>query len=324
MLENLLRQGLSLLDTSGPLQQTPRRPEAADRTRHRPGAEPAPRQTHDRRGMDWTSFGAGAATGSAATGALGLLLGRKQVQRHAGKVLKYGGIAAIGLMAWQAWSRWQADAAARTPASPASPPLAGPLAAPSAAVAQPSGMPPHLAGTGHAADHHTAQAASSPPPGRGLPWPTTSHAHHAHHAPLTPAATATVPEAFDAAHDETRSRALLQAMIAAAKADGHLDARERELLDAELMRLAGDHALRDWMRQELDRPLDPAAVARAAGGDPALAAQMYLASLLVADEQNFMERAWLDELARQLGLEPALQRSLEAQAGEAAAREAID
>ncbi|MEN9891228.1 MAG: hypothetical protein RLY78_1523, partial [Pseudomonadota bacterium] len=117
MLENLLRQGLSLLDTSGPLQQTPRRPEAADRTRHRPGAEPAPRQTHDRRGMDWTSFGAGAATGSAATGALGLLLGRKQVQRHAGKVLKYGGIAAIGLMAWQAWSRWQADAAARTPAS---------------------------------------------------------------------------------------------------------------------------------------------------------------------------------------------------------------
>lgn len=309
MLENLLRQGLSLLDKSGPLQQAPRRPEAVDPGHHRPGTASAPQRPRDRRGMDWTSFGAGAATGSAATGALGLLLGRKQVQRHAGKVLKYGGIAAIGLMAWQAWSRWQADTAARAPAAPASPPLP----APPAAAAQPSGVPPHHTATGHAAGHRTAQAASSPPPGRGLPWPTTSHAHH---APLAPAATATVPEAFDAAHDETRSRALLQAMIAAAKADGHLDARERELLDAELMRLAADHALRDWMRQELDRPLDPVAVARAAGGDPALAAQMYLASLLVADEQNFMERAWLDELARQLGLAPALQRSLEAQAVE--------
>ena len=44
-----------------------------------------------------------------------------------------------------------------------------------------------------------------------------------------------------------------------------------------------------------------------------MAAEMYLASLLVADEQSFMERAYLDELARQLKLEPSLRAELEAQ-----------
>ena len=59
--------------------------------------------------------------------------------------------------------------------------------------------------------------------------------------------------------------------------------------------------------------LDPAEVARAAAS-PELAAEMYLASLLVTDETGFMERAYLDELARQLGLPDGLKRELERQA----------
>jgi len=42
---------------------------------------------------------------------------------------------------------------------------------------------------------------------------------------------------------------------------------------------------------------------------------MYLASLLVVDESSFMERAYLDELARQLRLPDGLKVELEAQAG---------
>ena len=41
---------------------------------------------------------------------------------------------------------------------------------------------------------------------------------------------------------------------------------------------------------------------------------MYLASLVMVDDQNFMERAYLDELARQLKLEPSLKTELETQA----------
>lgn len=112
---------------------------------------------------------------------------------------------------------------------------------------------------------------------------------------------------------EEHSQALLKAMIAAAKSDGHLDERERSLIHTELDRLQADQQERRWMEDELRRPLDPAEVARAAT-TPELAAEMYLASLLMADETSFMERAYLDELARQLQLAPGLQAELESQA----------
>ena len=102
-------------------------------------------------------------------------------------------------------------------------------------------------------------------------------------------------------------------MVAAAKEDGHLDRRERGLVEAEHGRLQAGPALRRWVEDELRRPLDPAEVARAAT-TPEMAAEMYLASLLVADDTSFMERAYLDELARQLRLPEGLQQELERQA----------
>jgi uncharacterized membrane protein YebE (DUF533 family) len=112
---------------------------------------------------------------------------------------------------------------------------------------------------------------------------------------------------------EAHSQALLKAMIAAAKSDGHLDEREQGLIHAELERQQADPQERRWMEEELRRPLDPAEVARAAT-TPELAAEMYLASLLMADDTTFMERAYLDELARQLQLAPGLKAELESQA----------
>lgn len=112
---------------------------------------------------------------------------------------------------------------------------------------------------------------------------------------------------------ETRSLAMFTALIAAAKSDGHLDERERGLIDAEMVRLQADERDRVWLVAELQRPLDPAEVARAAT-TPELAAEMYLASLLVIDETGFMERAYLDEFARQLKLPAELIAELEKQA----------
>jgi uncharacterized membrane protein YebE (DUF533 family) len=112
---------------------------------------------------------------------------------------------------------------------------------------------------------------------------------------------------------ELHSLAMLKSMIAAAKADGHLDERERGLVEAELGRVQADASTRRWFEDELRRPLDPAEVARAAGSQE-MAAEMYLASLLVADETSYMERAYLDELARQLQLPEGLKLELERQA----------
>ena len=115
-----------------------------------------------------------------------------------------------------------------------------------------------------------------------------------------------------AAQASAHSAAILQALVAAAKADGHIDARERELIEGEYARQGLPAEVQQWLHAELEKPLDPAEVARAAS-TPEMAAEMYLASLLVADEQSFMERAYLDELARQLKLEPALQQRLQNQ-----------
>jgi uncharacterized membrane protein YebE (DUF533 family) len=128
-----------------------------------------------------------------------------------------------------------------------------------------------------------------------------------------PAALPRTVDRLPAPEVEQHSLAMLGAMVAAAKADGHLDERERGLLEAELARLDADPSTRRWLEDEVRRPLDPAEVARAAA-TPELAAEIYLASLLVADETSFMERAYLDELARQLRLPEGLKAELERQA----------
>jgi uncharacterized membrane protein YebE (DUF533 family) len=53
-------------------------------------------------------------------------------------------------------------------------------------------------------------------------------------------------------------------------------------------------------------------VARAAA-TPEMAAEMYIASVMMVDEESFMERSYLTELARQLNLDPNLKNELEAQ-----------
>ncbi len=126
-----------------------------------------------------------------------------------------------------------------------------------------------------------------------------------------PAAPQTV-DRLPAPQADAHSAAILQAIVAAAKADGHIDARERELIEGEVARQGVPTDVQQWLHAELEKPLDPAEVARAAT-TPELAAEMYLASLLVADDQSFMERAYLDELAKRLQLDPALQARLQRQ-----------
>lgn len=115
---------------------------------------------------------------------------------------------------------------------------------------------------------------------------------------------------------EDHSWAMLRAMIAAAKADGHMDDRERGLVEAELHRLEADPALRARVDAELRRPVEPAEVA--AGVDtPEKAAEVYLASVIVCDRTSTMERAYLDALASSLRLPPDLKAELERRAADA-------
>ena len=115
---------------------------------------------------------------------------------------------------------------------------------------------------------------------------------------------------------EIHSRAMLKALIAAAKSDGHMDEAERGQVEDALHRLNADAETRAWVDAELRRPVDPADVA-ATATSPELAAEIYLASVLVVDDTTVMERAYLDELARRLQLAPGLKAELEARAAAA-------
>ncbi|MBP2269882.1 uncharacterized membrane protein YebE (DUF533 family) [Pseudomonas sp. BP6] len=188
----------------------------------------------------------GAGGGLLGGGALGLLLGSKKARKYGGKALTYGGLAALGVLAYKAYGNWQANQRV--------------------AAAEP-------------------QTIDRLPP----------------------------------AQAEQHSQAVLRALVAAAKSDGHIDERERALIEGEFTRLDSDRELQHWLHAELNKPLDPAEVARAAQ-TPEMAAEMYLASVMMVDEDNFMERAYLDELARQLRLDPGLRQALETQVREAVAQ----
>ena len=112
---------------------------------------------------------------------------------------------------------------------------------------------------------------------------------------------------------EQRSLALLKAMIAAAKADGHIDAGERARIEGQMQALTLDSDTLQFFKDELAKPLSVKDIA--AGADsPSAAAEIYLTSLVVIDEQNAKERAYLQELAKELKLSQELVAGLESQA----------
>lgn len=112
---------------------------------------------------------------------------------------------------------------------------------------------------------------------------------------------------------DKRSLALLQAMIMAARADGHIDDQERSLITEQIGQLGADAEMNQWVQQQMEAPLDAQALASQADS-PQAAREIYLISVAVVDDQNAMERAWLDQLGSALGIPPDLCAELERQA----------
>lgn len=116
------------------------------------------------------------------------------------------------------------------------------------------------------------------------------------------------------AGQEQLSRALVCAMIAAAKADGHVTPEERRKMSGQLQNMQLGAAETAFIEEELARPLDIDAIANLAAG-PEQAAEVYAASLLAIDPEGPAERAYLSLLAARLKLDPSLVAHLHAGAG---------
>jgi uncharacterized membrane protein YebE (DUF533 family) len=102
---------------------------------------------------------------------------------------------------------------------------------------------------------------------------------------------------------------VLRAMIEAAKADGQIDATERQRILGKIQESGADQEEIAFLQQEMDRPPDPDGLA-AEVRDPAVAAQLYAASLLAITVDTPAEQAYLQALAGRLGLEPAVTAQL--------------
>lgn len=139
----------------------------------------------------------------------------------------------------------------------------------------------------------------------------------------SPQATAAgAPAALEAAADERflpqsaseedrLGRALLRAMIAAAKADGHVDAEEQRRIFGHVERLELDNDDKAFVFEELSKPLDVNAVAQGATS-PEQAAEIYAASLLAIDPDGPAEKGYLAMLAARLQLPAELVAHLHA------------
>ena len=123
-------------------------------------------------------------------------------------------------------------------------------------------------------------------------------------------------EVLSGEYQERRSLELLQAMIMAARADGHIDEQEQALITEQIDALGADQEMHNWVEQQLKAPLDAQALAREADS-PQAAREMYLISVAVTDDQNPMERAWLDQLGNALNLPKEMTDELERQAQQA-------
>lgn len=110
---------------------------------------------------------------------------------------------------------------------------------------------------------------------------------------------ARLPE--DDADADRRAETLAWAMIAAARADGHIDAAEAAAIEAALRDLP--LAVRAGLTTAMMRPADPAAIAaRARSGQERR--EIYAASVVMAGEDHPDEVAYLAALARALDLPP--------------------
>lgn len=119
---------------------------------------------------------------------------------------------------------------------------------------------------------------------------------------------------FDVEPAETSDEfalAMVRAMIAAAKADGHIDATERAAIVGKLSEDGLDAEEMAFLQKELEGPVNVDQIVAAAKTQEQKV-ELYTASRLAVDPDTRAERGYLDLLAGRLGLEDGLVDHIEA------------
>lgn len=198
------------------------------------------------------SMPGGMVGGAAAGGVVAMLLGTKKGRKMGKKAAKYGGMAALGGLAYLAYKNYQSGKQA-TPAAPMD---------------------------------------SPPPP--------------------APADSGFDPALIQDNRGQDMRLALVQAMISAAKADGHIDTDENQAIMDNINKLDFGQAEKGFLFEQLGAPSDPIAIASLAK-DEAQGSELYLASLLAIDVDTPEEARYMERLGDALRLPEGLRQQLAAQ-----------
>lgn len=113
---------------------------------------------------------------------------------------------------------------------------------------------------------------------------------------------------------QAKALLLVRAMIAAAAADGVIDASERKTILAQLMTSDATDEERAFLEDELASPPDVHELLAAVEG-PEMSEQFYAASLLAIDVDTQAERDYLAEVAQKLSLDTATVTRLHTELG---------
>ncbi len=127
-----------------------------------------------------------------------------------------------------------------------------------------------------------------------------------------PAGTGFEPQAAT----EATALVFIRAMIAAAAADGHIDAEEQSAILGGLKEAGLDQEAHEWLAKEMAKPASIDALVEAAES-PELAAQIYTAARIAINPDNAAEKDFLAGLAGSLGLDAELVANIDAAASAA-------
>lgn len=218
-------------------------------------------------GKDYLTNNAGGIGGGALAGGLaGYMLGSKKGRKMAKKAATYGGLALVAGLAYKAYSDYQGKKA---------------------------GVP--------VVDGNVGSSEKT--------IPATMHAPHGTNPQLTHVPVVPMGSRFEV--NELTERAagfgatLVSAMIAAAKADGQIDAEEHQAIFAKIEELDLSVEEKGFLFDQLNKPLDiDSLVAQARTKEQAV--EVYIASLMAIEPDTPSEQAYLTMLAARLDLEPEL------------------
>jgi uncharacterized membrane protein YebE (DUF533 family) len=127
-----------------------------------------------------------------------------------------------------------------------------------------------------------------------------------------PPGSAFLPDQNDKAANDTLCMILVRSMIAVARADGRLDAKESQSIFQKIESLGLDSESQNMLVQEMGHPVDMDAIVNSASC-PEVAAEIYIASLMAVDVDTAAEKSYLGMLAARLQLPPQLVTELENQ-----------